>query len=138
MLRKKFAVFFGALFIAGSTFSAQQAICPDINDIKAEGLSMAEEIGANSYLLYNISAYNTSSTWGFIMAPLEGDAEDMAIEAGNEILNNMSAPGTPDQQYGSPMICTYDTGRKDIFAAAINDGAQISPMKLKQYFKKAH
>ncbi|MFO3150478.1 DUF4949 domain-containing protein, partial [Legionella pneumophila serogroup 1] len=31
----------------------------------------------------------------------------------------------------------YDTGTPNLIAAAIKDGSQISPMKLKQYFKSA-
>ena len=61
MLKSKLATFAGALVLAGSAFAN---VCPDINDIKAEGLSMAELIAPNIYLTYNISTYNTSSNWG--------------------------------------------------------------------------
>lgn len=137
MLRSKLAAFVGALFLAGSAFSAQQATCPNINDIKAEGISMAEEFGPNIFIGYNINVYKTPSIWGFIIAPVEGDSEDVAIDAANEILSMMTAPGVPEQ-HGSAMICTYETGHKDVFAAAVKDEGTISPLKLKQYFKKAH
>ena len=136
MLRSKLAAFAGALILAGSAFSAQQAICPDINDIKAEGLSMAEEIGPNIYISYNISDYNTPSTWGFIIAPIEGDSSEVAIDEANEILNTMTAPGIPEQDRNT-MICLYDTGSQDVFAAAIQSDGQLSPMQLKQYIRKA-
>ncbi len=137
MLRSKLAAFAGALILAGSAFSSQQATCPDINDIKAEGLSMAEQIGPNIYLTYNISTYNTASNWGFIIAPLTGDSDDVALDAANEILSSMSAPGVVDQHSGA-LVCTYETGYQNVMAAAIKDDESISPMKLKQYFQKNH
>lgn len=138
MFKSGIAAFAGALMLAGSVFAGQEGICPNINDIKAEGLSMAEEIGPNYYISYNISNYNTPSTWGFLIAPVEGDSEEVAIEAANEVLSNMTAPGVPEQ-HGGATICDYDTGRQDLFAAAINDEeGQITPMRLKFFFKKAH
>jgi hypothetical protein len=141
MLGSKLAAFAGVLIFAGSAFSAQQAICPDINDIKAAGISMAEEFSPKVYFTYNISLYNTPPTyklWGFFIEPVEGDSDVAAIETANEILSTMTAPGVPEQNRNSnTIICIYDTGRQDVFAAAFND-IQISPMKLKQYFLKAH
>ncbi len=137
MLKSKLAAFAGALILAGSAFAGQESICPNINDIKAEGITMAEEIGPNIFLGYNISNYQTDSTWGFIIAPIEGDSTDVAIEGANEILSTMSAPGVPEQ-HGGATICDYDTGRQDLFAAAINDVGQITPMRLKYFFKRAH
>ncbi|MBL7481259.1 DUF4949 domain-containing protein [Legionella bononiensis] len=137
MLKSKLAAFAGALLLAGSAFAGQESICPNINDIKAEGISMAEEIGPNIYISYNISNYNTESTWGFLIAPVEADSTEVAIEGANEILSTMSAPGVPEQ-HGGAVICDYDTGRQDVFAAAINDNQQITPMRLKYFFKRAH
>lgn len=137
MLRSKLAAFAGALILAGSAFAGQEGPCPSINDIKAEGITMAEELGPNIYISYNISNYNTDSTWGFIIAPIEGDSAEVAIEGGNEILSTMSAPGVPEQ-HGGAIICDYDTGRQDVFAAAINDNSQITPMSLKSFFKRTH
>ncbi|BCA94826.1 DUF4949 domain-containing protein [Legionella antarctica] len=137
MLRSKLTAFAGALILAGSAFSSQETTCPDINDIKAEGLSMAEQIGPDIYLTYNISTYNTASNWGFIIAPLLGDSDDVALDAANEILSTMNAPGVIDQHSGA-MVCTYETGHQNVVAAAIKDDETISPMKLKQYFQKNH
>lgn len=92
MFQSKLATFFGALILAGSAFASQQGACPDINVIKAEGLPMAEEIGMNYYLAYNISDYSTSSVWGFFIAPIEADSEEGALEASNEVLSMMNAP----------------------------------------------
>lgn len=135
MLKSKLATFTSALILAGSVFAGQQTICPNINDIKAEGLPMAEEIAPGMFLSYNISNYNMPSIWGFIIAPLEADSEEMALDEANEILANMSAPGIPAQENGA-IICDYETGVPGVIAAAINDGAQITPMKLRSFVKK--
>jgi hypothetical protein len=134
MLKSKLAAFAGALLLAGAAFAGQQEACPDIKDIQAEGLTIAEEIGPNMFISYNISVYNTPSIWGFVIGPVGGDSDEDALEAGNEILSEMSAPGVPEQ-HANAMICTYDTGRQDVFAAAIKDEAQVSPLKLKQFIK---
>lgn len=137
MFRTKLAAFAGALILAGSAFATHQSICPNIEDIKAEGLSMAEEIGHDVYISYNISDYNTESNWGFVIAPIEASSIEEAIETGNDILNDMSAPGVPDQQPGV-LICNYETGNPNLIAAAIQTEDQIAPMRLKQLIKKAH
>ncbi|KTD62295.1 DUF4949 domain-containing protein [Legionella shakespearei] len=137
MLRSKLATFIGAVILAGSAFAGQNSVCPDLNAIKAEGMAMAEELGPNIYLTYNISNYNTESLWGFIIAPLEGDSIDVALDEANEVLASMSAPGVPEQHNGAT-ICDYDTGRQDLFAAAINADEPITPMSLKSFFKRAH
>lgn len=134
MFQSKLATFFGALVLAGSVFASQQGACPDINAIKAEGLPMAEEIGPNIYLAYNISDYSTSAVWGFFIAPVEADSEEVALETSNEVLSTMNAPGVPHQQ-GEDVICSYDTGTPNLIAAAIKADGQISPIKLKQFFK---
>ena len=142
MLRSKLATVAGALLLAGSAFALQEVTCPDINDIKAEGISMAEIIGIDSYIGYNISTYNTASLWGFVIAPIDGDSEDTAIENANEILSTMSAPGVPnrfpDQHSEDTIYCSYDTGLQGVVALALKDNSQMSPVKLKQLFKQVH
>lgn len=132
----KLASFAGSLLLAGSVF-ASPVVCPTIDDIKAEGITMAEQIANNVFLSYHVSHYNTDATWGFLIAPVFAESNDEAIGFGNEVLGSMSSPGLPDEQAGLT-ICSYETGRSDIFAAAIKDSSTISPLKLKQYFKKAH
>lgn len=135
MFRTQLAAFTSALILASSAYSAHIGLCPDINDIKAEGLSMAEEIGPNIYVSYNISNYNTDTTWGFLIAPVEADSGDMALEDANEILSLMNGPGFPEE-HGSDIICDYDTGHPDIMAAAISSSEAVTPMKLQYFFKK--
>jgi len=132
MFKSKLVTFAGALILAGSAFASQQQGCPDINDIKAEGLNMAEQIAMGYYATYNISHYNTDYSWGFIIGPVEANDEESALEGANFILSEMTAPGVPDQN-----LCEYDTGISNMLAVAIRDDDQgnISPMKFKQYLK---
>lgn len=136
-IKSKLAAFAGALVLAGSAFAASQDVCPSIDAIKDEGLSMSEVIAANLFISYHISHYNTKSTWGFLMAPIESDNTETATDKANDILSHMSAPGVPQSQSGM-VVCTYETGQPDVFAAAIQDSSAVTPLKLKQYFKQAH
>ncbi|KTD74657.1 DUF4949 domain-containing protein [Legionella waltersii] len=132
--KSKLTTFLSALVIAGSAMAQQEGGCPDINDIKSEGLPMVEQIGPEMYIAYNLSYYNSDAMWGFFIAPVEGDSEETALEISNEILDSMNAPGIPHEQ-GGDVICSYETGIPNMIAAAIKDGQQISPLKLKQVFK---
>lgn len=132
----KLAAAASALLLAGSVYAGQAQICPDINDIKAEGMSMAEPIMNNLFFSYNLSAYNTSTNWGFVIAPIEADSEEMAIEIANEVLGGMSSPAIPEVNGDNEVVCLYNTGNQNILAAAINADQMISPYKLKQFIQK--
>ncbi|RUR06178.1 DUF4949 domain-containing protein [Legionella sp. km772] len=135
MMFSKLTTAVSALLLAGSVYAGQVQLCPDINDIKMEGMSMAEPIMNNLFFSYNLSNYNTSTNWGFVIAPIEADSEEMAIDRANEVLDGMSSPGIPEEA-DDELVCVYNTGRQDILAAAINADHMISPSKLKQYIQK--
>ena len=61
-LRTRLATLAGALILAGSSFAGQEFICPALDLIKAEGLTMTEEIMQDIYIAYNLSNYNTEDT----------------------------------------------------------------------------
>ncbi|MDR3442460.1 MAG: DUF4949 domain-containing protein [Legionella sp.] len=134
MFKAKLAAFAGALILAGSAFAAQDE-CPNLSDLQTEGVSMAQPF-FGSYFTYHFSKYNTDSSWGLVIANLNVESEEEAIELGNEILNNMTAPGvyTPLE---TDIMCTYETGVPGVFAATIKYEFP-SPMKLKQFIQKAH
>lgn len=136
MMLNKLVSLLGAVLLTGSVYASQEQSCPNINDIKAEGVSMAEEIMANLFLSYNISNYNTQSTWGFVMAPIDANSNEEAIEISNKVLEGMSSPGIPEESDGNDFVCLYNTGRQDMVAAAINADHMISPSKLKHYIQK--
>lgn len=132
----KLATFVGAVILASSAFASNN-VCPSIEEIQSEGISMAEEIAPGLFIAYQISNYNTEDTWGFIVAPLDGEDQDVAISMANDIVSDMTAPGIPEEHRGM-LICTYETGIPDVFAAAIKDSQTVTPMKLKQFFKTLH
>lgn len=128
MLKSKLTAFAGALILAGTTFASQE-VCPELSAIQTEGISMSMEI-YGIYAAYNISNYNTDSSWGFIMAPFTTDAEEV-VDTANEILSEMTAPGVLLQEG----VCQYETGNPDLYALAVQD-AFPTPAKLKQYIRR--
>lgn len=135
MLRAKLAAFAGALILAGTAFANQEA-CPKLGAIQAEGVSMAMPIFSSLYGAYQLSTYNTDSYWGFVIAPIDAESENDAVEYANDILSDMTAPGVAEEVDGS-LMCTYDTGHSDIYAIAVNT-MFVSPMQLKQLIHRAH
>ena len=133
----KLSTFSAALILAGSVF-ADDAVCPDLNRIQAVGISMASELGYGFFVGYSIDNFNTSSTWGFAIGPVQADSDEDAITVSNEILANMTAPGLPDPSEENELVCLYETGRDGVFAIAINNAYALSPMKFKQYLHKVH
>lgn len=126
MFKAKLATFASALILTGTTFSGSE-VCPDLSAIQAEGLSMSMQV-YGFYAAYQLSNFNTDTNWGFIIAPVEAESEDEAVEHANEILNSMTAPGVFIDQG----VCNYDTGVPNIYALAIQDEFP-SPLKLRQY-----
>lgn len=134
----KLSTFAAALILAGSAY-AQDELCPSMSDIQAEGITMAQGIGSNYYVGYSLSEYNTSSYWGFAIGPVQGDSEDDAINASNEVLSHMFTPGLPMQLEDNLLVCLYNTGNPYIYSIAVqNYDGSINPMKLKQYLQKIH
>lgn len=137
MLKKRLAAVASALVLAGSVYAGQEQICPDIEHIKAEGLTMAELITKNVYYSYNMSTYNTNKMWGFVIAPVEADSIGSAVEAGNVILSTIHGPGLPQElDEHSTVECLYDTGVPYIVAVAVSTEQMISPSILKRYIQK--
>jgi hypothetical protein len=128
VLKAKWVTFTSALLLAGSVFSAQEIVCPDINDIKAQGLAFSELIQLDYYVSYAISNYNTDSEWGFMIAPIQAESTELALDKGNQILSTISAPGV--LQSVKPTLCEYATDSPHIMALAIQDELP-TPMKLK-------
>lgn len=137
MFRSKLATFASTLLLAGSVFAGQEAVCPNLSDIQNAGLTQAEELMQSVYVSYHISNYNTDTQWGFWMAPLEADSNETALEVGNELLMNMTAPGVPTIEDGVT-ICQYNTGNQAVFAGAVNQPEGFNLMQLKRFINKAH
>lgn len=134
--KTRWGVLLSSLLFAGSA-SAALDVCPSIDDIREEGVSMSEAIAENVYMTYQLSDYYTDSSWGFLIAPITADDNDDAIDQANGILDQMSAPGVAIETSGM-LVCTYETGVDKVFAAAIRDDYAVTPAKLKQFFKSRH
>jgi hypothetical protein len=132
--RTKCLALASGLIFAGSIYAGQEVICPNIDDIKAEGLNMAEQLGTDLFFTYNISEFNTDSSWGFVMAPIEADSAETALEESNELLDTMSAPGVP-QEHENEIICEYNTGTQHIMAAAVKNDQGLAISKFKQLIR---
>ena len=117
--------------------TAPQVICPDINEIKAEQLAMSELIEENWYVAYGINYYNTNTIWAFVLLPIKADSEDSALTKANEALSTFTAPGV-FKNYFDATICSYDTGRSDVFAAAIKDADFAKVALFKQFINKVY
>ncbi|CAM2788817.1 hemin binding protein Hbp [Legionella steigerwaltii] len=124
-----------ALVLTGSAF-ADESVCPKLNDIQSVGIEMASQLGYNYYIGYSINNYNTSSSWGFAIGPVEAESEEDTIEITNDILADLTAQGIPEHGKNGELVCFYETGDPNLFAIAIKDYVDLSPMKFKHYIHK--
>lgn len=131
----KCSTFAAALVFAGSAF-AQEAVCPKLSDIQAVGIQKASQLAYNYFIGYSVDHYQTSSSWGFAIGPIESASEEDTIEMTNEILADMTAPGVPESGTGDDLVCIYETGDANLFAVAIKGYEEMSPMKFKKYLHR--
>ncbi|RUR20645.1 DUF4949 domain-containing protein [Legionella sp. km535] len=140
MFKSKLATFVSALVLASSVFAAQDKpeICPGMAAVQAEGMTNAAEILEGLYLTFNLSHYDTSSNWVFIMGAINADSEDIAIEESNQILSTMSGSPTPEDDGEGSWICQYETNVPEVSAFAVQADDMISPLKMSRYLRKTH
>jgi hypothetical protein len=131
IVHNKLVAMASAFLLAGSVYAGQSQVCPDINHIKTVGLSAAEPLTAEVFFSYGISNYNTSTTWGFLIAPVKAQSAQMATDVANGILDTMTAPGVPDE-LNNEFVCLYNTGHQNILAAAMPADKILSTSKLKK------
>jgi len=136
-LKSKIIALTGSLIFAATAF-ANESGCPDLNNIKAEGLSMAVPIVkySNFYVAFELNEYGTDSNWGFAISPVEARSEEEALRIANGILHTLNAPGIPVEENGIETVCSYDTGSTEIFASAHKGDFHISPLKMAHYPNK--
>ncbi|HHT0592679.1 TPA: DUF4949 domain-containing protein [Legionella anisa] len=135
-LKTKLISFAAAMVLTGSAF-ADEPVCPKLSDIQAVGITMASQLAYNYYIGYSVNNYNTSSSWGFAIGPVEADSEEDTIDIANDILADLTAPGIPESgKDDDDLVCIYETGDPDLFAVAIKGYEEMSPMKFKRYMHK--
>lgn len=137
MFKTKLTALIGALFLAGSSLANQikPQVCPSVPSIQSEGMPMSAEILEGMYITYNLSHYNTSSNWVFIVGPIAAQNDEMALEEGNKLLSVMSGSPTPEDDGEGNWICQYNTNSQDIIAFAIEADDMISPLKMMRYLR---
>ncbi|HAT1882570.1 TPA: DUF4949 domain-containing protein [Legionella pneumophila] len=137
MLKTKLTAFISAVILAGSSLANQikPEVCPSVPSIQSEGMSMSAEILEGMYITYNLSHYNTSSNWVFIVGPIAADNDDMALAESNKLLSTMSGSPHPEDDGEGNWICQYNTESKDIIAFAIEADDMFSPLKMMRYFR---
>jgi hypothetical protein len=138
MFRNKVATVMSALMLAGSVYASQEAICPELSTIQAEGLTGAEELAPNIFFSYHLSTYNTNANWGFVVAPIEAESSELALEVANKVLSTMTAPGIPQNagNEANELYCLYSTGSPNLFAYAAPMDAMRSLSQLRRYIQR--
>ncbi|CAM2731698.1 DUF4949 domain-containing protein [Legionella worsleiensis] len=138
MFKSKLATFVSALVLAGSVFAAQDKPekCPGMAALQAEGMTNAAEIIEGLYLTFNLSHYDTPSTWVFVMGPIDANSEDVSLRHSNEILASMSGTSTPEDDGEGSWLCEYQTRAPGVSAFAILADDMISPLKMARYLRK--
>lgn len=98
MLKTQLTAFIGAVILAGSSLAnpIKPEVCPSVPSIQSEGMSMSSEILEGMYITYNLSHYNTSSSWVFIVGPIAAENDDMALAESNKLLSTMSGSPHPE------------------------------------------
>jgi hypothetical protein len=140
MFKSKLAAFVGALILTGSAFAMQDRPqkCPSVTALQSEGVNNATEILEGLYITFNLSHYDTSSNWVFIMGGFLADSEEMAIQESNQVLSAMSGSADPEDDGEGSWICQYDTNQPGIASYAVQADDMISPLRLYRYLKKNH
>lgn len=134
------ATIIGTLVLAGSAFAAEQSpkSCPALSAIRAEGMSNAIELVEGIYLTYNLSYYDTTTNWGFIIGPVKANTDERALRQSNKLLTIMTGSPKPEEDNEGNWICEYQTGNPDISAFAINTDDMISPRNMIRYLRRSH
>ena len=134
-LNAKLATLAGALLLSSVTFAKElPSQCPDVNAIKAEGLSAVELITDNYYFAYQQSNYNTETDWIFLIGIIEGDDEGQVLEDANNLLTGLSGNPSPEEE-DDVVGCLYDLDDEHM-AIAVTGDSMLSPRQARRFFRK--
>lgn len=138
MFRSKLATLLASLVLAGSALAGTQnkLVCPGIHALQAEGLHTAAEILNDFYLTYNTSNYNTDAQWIFMVAPVNADTEETALEEGNKILSTLSGNPSVEDVGDNTWACEYQLASQNMVAVAIHADNMLSPLSMSRYVRK--
>lgn len=136
-LFSKAATFVGALALAASTFAGSHKVdvCPGVDAIKAQGISMVLPIDFDIYIGMETSNYDTDNEWAFLIGPIESDDYDDAVGLANDALTKVSGAPVPEEEEGIT-FCEYNTGSDKLAAVAVSADDMISTQNVKHLFRK--
>lgn len=129
MFKSSIVTFIGAAVIAGSVYAQQPAKCPDIDAIKAEGLTEVFPWEENKYLAAHLSSYDTEQQWMFVVGIIKAESEEEALSKGNAALPGLAGKPVPHPE-GSDILCKYRLrGKEMAFAMHSDDMMSINTIK---------
>lgn len=138
MFKSKLIPLIASLIITGSSFAAKVGddaiICPSVESIKSLGVSMPEVVGFNSYIVYNMSNYDTDNVWAFVIGLIPAESDDDAVNQANDALTTLS--GNPEPiDYSGHIMCDYNIGSGLMAIASIVDGNIPVPNNLRSLLR---
>lgn len=135
MLKSRLAGFICTVVFA--SYAAAQGLppekCPSISEIKGEGLSYVTEFGSHKYLASQISHYDTEQQWIFAIAFIPAKNQEIALEKGNKLMNDVSGSPFPQEDHNE-WVCEYNIPGNYMAVALPVDF--LSMQRVKQYFAK--
>lgn len=120
------------LFCISGYSQSRPKNCPDIDLIKAQGLTYTfYNSQTDNYSAYSQSQFNSDYDWGFAIGPISAKNQDDALVLANELLQQAS--GNPKPKYNqiiNAWTCEYDLpGLYRAFAATAKD---LTKLNLRQ------
>lgn len=108
------------------------SICPDLELIKARGLSIALYFEPQqNYLIYEQHHYGSEHKWLFGIAGIKAKSRDIAVAKGNQLLHDVYGAPSPkrDPRFTNVWVCDYQIDGNYLAQAAT--GAQaFNALKL--------
>ncbi|KTD61253.1 DUF4949 domain-containing protein [Legionella spiritensis] len=134
----KIAALAGSFLFAGAISAATPNLpaCPDAGAIKAQGLSMAEQLLPGMYIAYDVGQYNTEGFWFFGIGPVEAEDENAALVSGNKSLTTLSGQPTAEQDEDGNIYCAYSLSDANMQAYAVEISGSLSKARFRHYFHK--
>lgn len=139
LLKSKWFIFVSALVCMSHLFAATEnnmLTCPSANAIQEGGLMGAMPYFQKSYMTFNLSNYDTSVNWTFVMGRIVAKSEQDALDKGQRLLATLSGTPTPQQNEEGDWACLYHTQSPKVVAAAVFSERAISIFELGNTFSR--
>jgi hypothetical protein len=104
-----------------ATSVGSPTVCPDLELIKARGLSTALYFEPQQqYLIYENSHYSTEHQWLFGISGIEAKSRDLAVAKANQLLHDVYGAPSPkrNSRFKNVWVCDYQIDGNYIVQAA--------------------